>query len=238
MTMLLISHVTSGGSYKEILNMLENDIETEYQDIYGMTALMYAVYTCKKEIVELILNYSFNNDIMDNEGCNAVSYCCMQGDYDILCLLLDKANCNITICENRISTSNPLTISMINVCDLKFFKKLSSSSKLIHLDFNEKYEDDNTLIMYCIHYNYSIEMLQYLIELGCELNVYNDFGLSPLFILLKKYIYEGNVEYKKGIELLISYGAEYDKINEICRWSIKKYAKTNLSIEEVEELFF
>ena len=61
---VLMHSVTNSYSLNYIKILLEADSHTELQDHEGMTALMYAcLYSVDKELIDLILDYTYDNDI-------------------------------------------------------------------------------------------------------------------------------------------------------------------------------
>jgi hypothetical protein len=72
---------------------LTKDINLQNKD--GMTALMYAVLTSKKEIIKTLFNNNVNLDIQDNYGWTALMYAISSGHKIIAKMLIDaKADVN------------------------------------------------------------------------------------------------------------------------------------------------
>ena len=132
-----------------ITQFIEKGVELDIQDDFGNTALMYAAETSKSKDVELLLSFSVNHDIRNNEGLTALLIAVI--GYDIKCAnLLAKSSC-INICDEFGKTPlmyacehyNPEMIEMllINGAD-KYTTDNNGNSSFEHLSINSNSLDE------------------------------------------------------------------------------------------------
>jgi len=60
--------------------LLQNNININYQDLYGKTGLMYAVQAGDLNAIKLLLKYEANKNIVDKNNKKAIDYNCK--DYE------------------------------------------------------------------------------------------------------------------------------------------------------------
>lgn len=88
--MLPLMNAIESGDIEEVLIQLEKNGDIDRQNISGVTALVYAVYCDKTEIVELLLRKGADVNLKTTSGDSPILFAALNGNMRIMELLLKK----------------------------------------------------------------------------------------------------------------------------------------------------
>lgn len=77
------------GHPTEAQSFLEGDADINFQEINGLSALMYASRDGHLEVVKLLLESGAMVDLVEEKGWSALMFACQMGHYEVAKLLLD-----------------------------------------------------------------------------------------------------------------------------------------------------
>jgi ankyrin repeat protein len=92
------------GDLEKIRSEINNGMDVDSSDSAGRTALMYAVFSNRIEVMEYLIGHGANVDTMDDVGSTALIYAAGIGHMDALKLLL-KNNAATEIKNNKKQTA-------------------------------------------------------------------------------------------------------------------------------------
>jgi serine/threonine-protein phosphatase 6 regulatory ankyrin repeat subunit B len=214
--------IVSMNGNKEIVELLLDrgaDIEAKYDD--GLTTLMVAsMLEENKEIVELLLDRGADIEVKNNEGCSALKIASIQGNKDIVKLLLDSVGNKTTSMINdalRVASNNG-HIEIVKLLLNKNGYPLIMPDALrgaycnghkeiteLLLDKLEKHKNlDSLLIYHQLIDCYDKQYIELLLDRGANIDCRdNDDGNTPLInaIISRK---------KEIVELLLDRGADIE----------------------------
>lgn len=88
-----LSLATYLASKKDEINILEHLPNIDYQDTFGISALIWACGNGYVDIVKSLINFDINLDLQSKDGSTALINAVRLGNLDIVKLLLEaKAN--------------------------------------------------------------------------------------------------------------------------------------------------
>lgn len=219
---LFIKYVKEGNCYDIHTLFRNSDININYQDNEGKTALHYATKTLNTYIVNILLESEADPNIQDNRGRTPLFEICMYGCINIAKKLIKKgANINIadkygeTILDLATSVGDIYFVELLlqNGVDLNIGNPLGNAIsegrfEFVKLfvehgaDIHKKYTYSSYAIYDAsLYYEKNSEILYYLLEKGVDVNVQNNYGDTPLL----QASFEG---YFELVRILLNNGAD------------------------------
>lgn len=241
---------------RNVRNMLNEGYDVNYIDNIGSTELMKACYKGLYKLVQLLIEHGANVNNQDIFGHIALILACSSRNYDIVKLLLDnKADPNLqtingyTALMVSFGTHDLKTAELLiyNGADVGLKNHSGTDAFLIYIHKIGKYpffqiliefganifttdnSNNNSLIVFSLNPR-DIQIAQYLINNGINVNHQNNDGITALMYACDKNNYE-------LAKLLIESGANKNLIN-VDGKNALYYASNNSSPrQEIIDLF-
>ena len=253
-------YLCATSTYDEVALALDGQ-DKEATDEKGMTALMYAVhYNQETKIVQLLLEYGFSVNAVDNYGQTVLIHAMYLNDPVVIKMLLDNSadvNAAYTARGNKTALMHAAQYS----------NKLLVFELLIANGAQLEQEDiyGNTAFFYACAYTDNVAIVEYLLHEGAKINKVNVGKRTPLMltamnatkgpqiatILLQEganiHVFDENMNtpliyaamYSDEVDLykvLLAHGADVAFVN-IAGYTALDYVKLNERSEEIYKLF-
>jgi len=160
------------GNIDFIIFLLDKNFNINEKDLYGWTALMYAIVRNNFDVVELLFkhNLKININIKNNDGETKLILASIQGYLDIVKLLLLNGSDINSADENGYTA----LIHSVKKCHIHIINELLSN-KFILINKNDN-KGCNALIYACINQN--VEIVKLLLINGALINKQDYKGLN------------------------------------------------------------
>ncbi|XP_071636453.1 uncharacterized protein [Temnothorax longispinosus] len=184
-------HLAAKRGHKDIVNaLIARGAYIDAITICDLTPLCFAAHGGYEEVVKILIASKANVNIKSYDG-TPLHLAAKNGHDKVVKVLLDnKANIDIKDYKNR----KPLELAVANG-HLQVVKILLQYKKI---DMDAKCNDDFTILHIALQEN-NLEMIKYLVDKGCNINVKNASGSKPIHIVAR----EG---YKDIVEFFLSKG--------------------------------
>ncbi len=202
-TSVLIFIIRS-NSFINLLNLLFNkNVDLNFQDELGYTALSWASYLGNVNMVKLLIDAGADLNIKDNDGYTALMISLQNECNDIIKLLID-AGANLDIKDNNDCTVLMQALKNEQINMVQLFIDAGA-------DLNIKNKNGDTILISSILYN-NIHVTEMILnsEQYCDVNSMNATGDTALTFAIKKHgrfsviNYLLGYNYKEFIKLLLS----------------------------------
>ena len=176
-------HVSAMKGYHDTAKLLiENGADVNIKDNDDWTPLRWAVCENKYDIVKLLIEFGADPFITDNDGKTPLDIC----QNDDIRSLLEKYMEEYHSIQEKIKRNEP-SIFDIDLLDFAYYNNLIEVKKCVYsgkFDINVQDDKGYTPLMYAIT-NHNLQMVEFLVEQGADINLNNNEGDSPLKIAYK-----------------------------------------------------
>jgi len=190
------------GRYDDAIDMIDVVVKNNTQlinqrDQYGNTLLYYAVLRNQRRLVEIILKFNANIDLLDSDGLHLLHYPVKYGYQSIIELLVTYANNNISLDLINMEDRSGLTIIFYAVKVKNYIAFNFLLNQQINLNFLTK---KNIAIIHYLIIKKENTLLDILLKKPLDINLFGIDGESPLHLAC-------NLKNIFAINLLIELGA-------------------------------
>lgn len=202
------------GSFSRVKTLINLGADVNYADDKRWTPLHEAVVWGHFDIVKLLLKYGADINAKDDQGytilhsaINPQGKARKDGNFKLICYLImhdaNRAKNNYGYDELFLAAEvnpNPRVVNL--------FYKYNSFDR--DWQINKKYKWDYTVLMAAVRYNKSLEVIQYLIDKGADVNAVDWEGAS---VFMHAAANDCNDDVSR-LKLLLKYGCKTDAVTQ------------------------
>lgn len=212
------------GDIKKVKESIFLGASIDSKDDENMSALMWAAYKNREEVVKYLVENGANINLKSQSGKTILHYAIMNKNDNLIKYLLSK-NIEITQDSNvvfkAVSTPNLDSIKLL----LNYEKDLN---RFFIINEEDKYRKTETTLLLASINAKNLDIARELIKRGASINLANSRAETPLLCAMRKGLYDFASE-------LISMGANVDALdiakNSVLSYAIKaKQTKLALSV--------
>lgn len=193
----------------KVIELLEEDVDVDYKNDMGRTALFYAAGNYNMDMAALLIEAGANVNEKDKEDVSvllSVIYPSLDDEaFDMVTLLIENgADKSINVPDEEGYT--PL-IAAILEDNIKIIELLIANGA----DVNHTTVRNETALTSSTYYGQK-DITKILLQAGANTNVVNEDGETPLYIIIKRYLTKPNAKNIKDVKdifkLLLGFGAD------------------------------
>lgn len=240
--------------------LLDQKIDVDVKDNYGVTPLMIAAENGNNEIIKILLKYGADVNKVDNDGWSALLWACYKGQNGTAKFLLNNgSDVNIVtdngfspIIMSKIFNNYRLTELLYNfnakeisdnnekLMEFQLLKAAETGNyektiELINIGVNKNcYDSRMRTPIFLAAKNGHYKTVKILLKAGCDPNLSDKNNVSPLMAVVNNetaFRYGNNVNYIGIIKLLIRYNADINHQDKYGNSAIH-YASEIYNVEE------